>query len=311
MKKALLFAGVAIFMLVGLGLANALEQIGYSCCDANDTFQKHILAAAQDEATKNGFKLLIEDARENVDLQVEQIERMISEGAQALLVVPVNTSNVDAITAIAKKAEIPLVFVNRNPFPGQRPPDDCFVVASDARVEGETQMNYAGKIIGMNGHVVILQGILSNEATQSRTNGVKDVITQSYPELAITAEGTANWQRPQAKTLMSEWIKAFGREKIDAVLSNNDEMALGALEALNDAGISDVIVLGIDAIPAALQAIKDGRMAGTVLQDADMQGRGGVNIAARAIRGESQAQNFILPSVLITKDDVEKYLKNK
>lgn len=309
-KSFPIVAALAFFIsVVHSGLVRSEERIGYSCSNFNDTFQMHILEAARDEAEKQGFKLLVEDAGEDESLQADHIENMISEGITALLVVPVNTSNVDHIIKSAEIANIPVVFVNRNPFPGERPPDRCFVIATDARVEGETQMNYAGSIIGMNGSIVILQGILKNDAAVSRTEGVLDVITQSYPELAITAEAPANWQRDQAKPLMEKWIESFGREKIDAVLSNNDEMALGAIEALEEAGIGDVVVIGVDGIPEALGAIRDGRMTGTVFQDPGLQGRGAIGIAVRALRGKSQAQNFILPSELITAKTVEKYMK--
>lgn len=312
MKNSFHCAAIVVFCCFAalFSSAGGEELIGYSCSNFNDTFQMHILEAAREEAQKQGFRLLVEDAGEDELLQAEHIENMISEGITALLVVPVNTSDVEYIVKPAEIANIPVVFVNRNPFPGERPPDRCFVIATDARVEGETQMNHVGRLIGMDGSIVILQGILKNDGAVSRTEGVKDVISLSYPELAITAEGSANWQRDQAKPLMKKWIETFGREKIDAVLSNNDEMALGAIEALEDAGIKDVVVVGVDAIPDALDAIRDGRMTGTVLQDPDMQGRGAVNIAARALRGESQAQNFILPSVLITKDEVGKYSKS-
>lgn len=299
------------FIFTAADAAQPPVQIGYSCSNFNDTFQMHVLDAARDEAAKQGIKLLVEDAGEDEHLQAEHIESMISEGIAALVVVPVNTSDVEYIVESAEIANIPVVFVNRNPFPDQRPPDRCFVIATDARVEGETQMNYVGRKIGMNGSVVIVQGILKNDAAISRTAGVLEVIAQSYPEMAITAEGSANWQREQARPLVKKWIESFGRERIDAVLSNNDEMALGAVEALEEAGFRDVIVVGVDAIGPALEAIGEGRMSATVLQDPDLQGRGAIGIAVRALRGEAQAQNFILPSELITRDNVGKYLRDK
>lgn len=309
MKKALLLCVAIALFLAPFAAAGERIHIGYSCSNYDDGFQMRILDEARATAGANNVKLTALDAREKVDQQLRHIDQLLADGANALLVVPVDTSKVDGIVAAAAKAKVPLVFVNRNPYRGERPPDDCFVICSDARVEGETQMNYAGPKIGSMGHVVILQGLLANEATQSRTAGVRDVISQSYPELAITAETTGYWQREMARVIMVEWIKAYGRDKIDAVLSNNDEMALGALDALEAAGIRDVLVMGVDAIPDALEAVKSGRMAGTVLQDAVSQGRGGVEIALRALKGESQAQNFILPSELVTRENVDKFMK--
>ncbi|MCD7896762.1 MAG: substrate-binding domain-containing protein [Planctomycetaceae bacterium] len=306
MKKFFLYAAAALLVTVTAGAGDQFH-IGYSSPDTEDSFQLLLIEAAKQEAVDQRVILTVEDAREQVDLQLQQVDKMIAAGVDALLVVPVNTSDVDEIVKKAQAAKIPLVFVNRNAYVGQRPPDNCYVIATDAYVEGETQMNYAGPLIGSDGNVVIFQGILSNEATQSRTRGVKEVISQSYPELAITAEATANWRRDQATGIMREWIKSFGRERIDAVLSNNDSMALGALDALKEAGIDDVIVMGVDGLQEALDEIEAGRMAGTVLQDPNMQGRGAVRIAVNVLKGEPQTQNNILPSELITKENLNHY----
>lgn len=312
-KRSIMRNNILLFVLLLLAAPvcaadGGRVHIAYSCSNFDDAFQMRILEEARAETERANGKFTAMDAREEAALQLRQIDQLLANGADALLVVPVDTSNVDGIIAAAGKAHVPLVFVNRNPFVGERPPDNCFVIATDARVEGETQMNHAGPRIGAMGRVVILQGLLNNEATQSRTAGVRDVIRQSYPELAITAEATAHWQRDTAKTVMEEWIGAYGREGIDAVLANNDEMALGALDALDAAGMTDVLVMGVDAIPEALAAIKSGRMAGSVLQDSSLQGSGGVQIALRALRGESQAQNFILPSELVTRDNVDQFI---
>lgn len=190
MKRMIFLAALFALFSATSALCGEQIRIGYSCCDFEDNFQSRVLNAARERAAGEGVKLIAMDAREKVDLQLQQVDKMIADGVDALVVVPVDTGTVDELVAAARKAKVPLVFVNRNPYVGERPPDNCFVIATDATVEGETQMNYAGPKIGSSGHVVILQGILNNEATQSRTAGVKDVITQSYPELAITAEAT-------------------------------------------------------------------------------------------------------------------------
>lgn len=309
MKKIVLCAAMSLICFAAYAPAGDSMQIGYSCSNFDDSFQMYVLDAAKMAAVSAGAKLTAKDAEEDVQKQIRHIETLLADRVSALIVVPVDTDQVDEIVTMASKAEVPLIFVNRNPYPGQRPPDNCFVVCSDAFVEGEAQMRFAGQAIGSLGHIVIIQGILANEATVSRTNGVKEIISSTYPELAITAEASANWRRDEARTLMRAWLKEFGREKIDAVLSNNDNMALGALDALEEAGIHDVTILGIDAIPEALKAIKDGRMAGTILQNPENQGIRAVEAALKAVRGEKQAQNVILPSELITIENVDQFLK--
>lgn len=304
----------ALALIFSLALASSARggesyRIGYSCSNFADTFQTYIVDAAWAEAEASGIGLRVMDAGEDAALQARHVEKMLADKADALIVVPVDTSAVDEIVAMAATSQVPLIFVNRNPFVGEVPPGNCYVIATDAFVEGETQMNYAAPIIGPMGHVVILQGILANEATLSRTEGVRSVIQMSYPELTIMAEASGNWQRGQGKDIMRGWLAELGRENIDAVISNNDDMALGALDALEEADIRDVVVVGIDAIPEALRAIKDGRMAGTVLQDPVLQGKGAVEIALRALRGDAQAQNVILSSEIVTSENIDTFLK--
>lgn len=309
MKKFAVLTLVFSILLAAAAAAGEAVCIGYSCSNFADTFQMFVLEAAKAEAAAAGAGLTAMDAQEDAALQVDHVEKLLAEPVDALIVVPVNTSEIEEIVAMAAKSQVPLVFVNRNPYVGQVPPANCYIIATDASVEGETQMNYAAPVIGPTGHVVILQGILANEATHSRTQGVRNVIQMSYPDMTIMAEAPADWQRVRAREVMRGWLDQLGREKIDAVISNNDNMALGALDVLDEAGIGDVVVVGIDAIPEALRAVKAGRMAGTVLQDPVLQGKGAVEIAVRAIKGESQTQSVILPSEIVTRENVDQFLK--
>lgn len=308
MKRFAALALVLSLSLAAVVMGGESRRIGYSCSNFADTFQTYIVDAARAEAEASGVGLTVLDAKEDVALQARHVEKMLADGVEALIVVPVDTSAVEELVAMAAASQVPLIFVNRNPFVGELPPGNCYVIATDAFVEGETQMNYAAPVIGPMGHVVILQGILANEATLSRTEGVRSVIQMSYPELTIMAETSGNWQRNQGKDIMRGWLAELGRENIDAVISNNDDMALGALDALEEAGIHDVVVVGIDAIPEALRAIRDGRMAGTVLQNPVLQGKGAVEIAVRALNGETQAQNVILSSEIVTGKNIDSFL---
>lgn len=310
MGKYMAFLSAFLFCAAGFVAAGEPEEIGYSCCDVSDVFQKRVLEAAVDEAEKKGVRLIALDAGEDAAVQAAHIAELIGRGVKALVVVPVDTGDVGPVVAAARGAGIPLVFANRNPFPGERPPANCFVITSDSLSEGEAQMRHAGERLGGRGRIGIIGGLASNEAAQNRTLGIKQVIAESFPGIEIVAEATADWRRDRAGAVMTEWLSRPGAEGLDAVLANNDEMALGVLEVLAEAGVKKAIpVWGVDALPEALSAVRAGRMAGTVSQDAEMQGRGAVGVAVRAIRGESQAQNFILPSRLVTKENVDALLE--
>lgn len=303
MKKMLVLCGMALALfLTTPSLSGDAIRIGYACSNFSDGFQMSIVEAAREYSSKAGVELVVVNAEESLEKQQQQVRQFVQERVDALIVVPVNTDMVQEYVSAAAGGAVPLVFVNRNPYPGQRPPDKCYFIGTDAYVEGETQMNYAGPIIGGDGKLFILQGILTNDATQRRTNGVREVVSASYPELAIVAEASANWRRDSAEEIVTAWIGEFGDKGMDAIISNNDAMALGALDALDKAGVRGVTVMGVDAIPDAIEAIRSGRMTGTVLQDAVLQGKGAVEMAVKAVKGESVNQIEIIPSELVTRE---------
>ncbi|NCB00315.1 MAG: hypothetical protein EOM70_13185, partial [Clostridia bacterium] len=126
-------------------------------------------------------------------------------------------------------------------------------------------------------------GGLTYEASFQRTQGVKNIIESTYPDVKVLAEETAEWQREKAVSVVENWITAYG-EDIDAIFANNDEMALGAIMALQAAGINDVMVFGIDATPDAVKAVEDGTLTATVFQDAKGQSEGAMDFALKAIK---------------------------
>ena len=154
--------------------------------------------------------------------------------------------------------------------------------------------------------MAILVGKLDNEGAILRTEGNKDTIKSQFPGITVLAEETGNWQRDQGLSLTENWLTAYGAD-LKGILANNDEMALGAVEALKSAGRPDVLVMGVDAIPDAKTAVADGSLAATVLQDAAGQGRGAAETAYRVLRGESPESITWVPFVLITKENLAQY----
>ena len=129
------------------------------------------------------------------------------------------------------------------------------------------------------------------------------------PHLTLLAEQTGKWDRGQALNLMENWIQSHG-DKIQAVFCQNDEMAMGAVIALEQAKLKDkVIVAGVDAIADALQAVRDGRLDATVFQDARGQGGGAVEAAVKLIRKQPCEKETFIPFQLVTKENVEQFLR--
>ncbi len=286
--------------------ADDAKTIGYASCNMNDTFQTYVAEAATAKAKELGYKIDIKDAQEDVVKQQDQVNTMIEMGYDAIIVVPVDTSAMGPITDAVTAAGIPLVYVNRNPFGTEQPPEGVYYVGSQEIVAGQLQGEYLVEKMGEKGGVGILMGILSNEGAVKRTEGNEEVLSK-YPDIKILAKEAGDWQSDKGMALTENWLTAYG-DQLTAILANNDNMAIGALQALEAAGRDDVIVMGVDAIPDALNLVKEGKLDATVLQDANGQGAGGVEVADKAVSGNAPDAITWIDFVLITPENVDEYL---
>ena len=312
MKKSVVLL-VVLLALAMVCVAGAQDtfKIGYACNNFNDTFQTVIEGYAEQFAKDNGIEFVYADGRDDEMKQMSDIENFIADGVDALVVVAVNPQGVDPIIDKAAEAGIPLVFVNRNPFSaddGSDIPDGVYYVGSNEIDAGMYQAQYVVEKVGADAECgyVILMGQLSNTATPLRTEGNKKV----FDELAgykFLAEQTGNWQRDQGMSITENWITTYGDE-LCAVMANNDEMALGAVEALEAAGIKDkVVVAGVDLIDDAVVAIEEGRLDCSVKQDGKGQGEGAVRVAMNVLKGEEVEKNTVIPFVPVSIENVAEY----
>jgi ABC-type sugar transport system substrate-binding protein len=284
-------------------------KIGYACPNINNTFQTYLVDAAKAYAAKNNVELIVVDGQQDVIKQQDQVKDLIEQGVQALMVTPADTSAMEPVTQAAKDAGIPLVYFNTNPYPDGKMPEGTYYVGSQEVTAGELQMGYAGEKLGGKGNVCILMGGLTYEASFERTQGVENVIRDKYPDIKVLAKETADWQREKAVSVVENWITAYG-DKINAIFANNDEMALGAINALKTAGKNNVMVFGVDATPDGIKAIEDGSLTATVFQDAVGQSEGAMEIAIKAIHKEPIPETVKwIPYVLVTKENVAQFKK--
>ena len=309
MKKSIVLL-VVVLSLAFACVAGAQDtfKIGYACNNFNDTFQTVIEGYAAAFAEENGIEFSYADGRDDEMNQQDQIKAMIEDGVDALVVVAVNPQGVDPIIDMAADAGIPLVFVNRNPFSaddGSDIPDGVYYVGSNEIDAGIYQAQFVVDKVGKDAECgyVILMGQLSNTATPLRTAGVKEIFDKNAG-YKFLAEQTGNWQRDQGMSITENWITTYGDE-LCAVLGNNDEMALGAVEALEAAGIKDkVVVAGVDLIDDAVVAIEEGRLDCSVKQDGKGQGEGAMNIALSVLKGEEVDKLTVVPFVPVSIDNV-------
>ena len=298
MKKFILGSALAVM----LSTAAHAETIGVTMAQFDDNFLTVLRNGMSDYAkTLDGVELQVEDAQNDVAKQQSQIQNFIASGVSAIIVNPVDTDATAAMSKAAADAGIPLVYVNREPVNVNELPEKQAFVASDEKESGTLETKEVCRLLNGKGKVVVMMGELSNQAARMRTQDIKDVIaTDECKGLEIVEEQTANWSRTQGSDLMTNWLSA-GLE-FDAVISNNDEMAIGAIQALKAAGRSmdSVVVAGIDATQDALAAMAAGDLDVTVFQDAAGQGKGSVDAALKLAKGEKVETKVYIPFQLVT-----------
>lgn len=307
MKTKTRIASLALSLMLTSGAALADLKIGVSMSQFDDTWLTYLRESMDKKAKSlpDGVTLQFEDARSDVVKQLSQVESFISQKVDAIIVNPVDTAATQRITKAAVAAGIPLVYVNRRPD-DLKLPAGVVTVASDDLEAGRMQMQYLAEKMGGKGNIVILLGDLANNSTTNRTKGVKDVLAK-YPGIKIEQEQTGTWSRDKGMTLVNDWLTQ-GRE-FQAVVANNDEMAIGAAMALKQAGTKkgSVLIAGVDGTPDGLNAIKKGEMAVSVFQDAKGQADGSIDTAVKMVKKQPVEQAVWVPYRLITPENVDQF----
>ncbi|WP_213881055.1 sugar ABC transporter substrate-binding protein [Pseudomonas sp. dw_358] len=298
-RCTLLFA--ALLMVVSQW-ATAGYRIGVSIARVDDNFMTYVRSGLEDAAKKENVQIQFEDAQGDVVRQLNQVQGFINQKVDAVIVLPVDTAATANITRAAVEAKTPLVYVNRHPDERVLPKGVVTVASNDIEA-GQLQMRYLAAKLGGKGTLAIIMGDLAQNATHDRTEGVKQVL-KDYPGIKIVEQQTAEWQRSKGMDLTSNWLLAGTR--FDAIVANNDEMAIGAAMALQQAGKAkgEIAIVGIDGLPDGLAAIKHGMLIASVFQDPKAQATAAVQAAIKMIKGEPVETDVWVPFQLITPEQV-------
>jgi len=314
MKLAKVFLPAIALMTMAFGgiPAQAAEKVKIGVAMA--LFDDVWLTLVRDAMTKwakshPDVELTIVDAANDTAKQTGQVENFLAQGMNAVVILPVDTAATKPMTKSVVKAGKPLVYVNRKP---SNLPKGVVYCGSNSIEAGIMNMEELGKAMGGKGNVAILMGELSNEAAIGRTDGIKKVVKEKFPDIKVVREQTGNWKRDQGKTIMENWL-ASGQE-IKGVASNNDEMALGALQAIKAAGkLGKVPVGGTDGSHDALESMEKGELNNTVFQDPVGQGEEAINAAYLLVKKESNPKvvdgNIWIPYQKITKENYKSFMK--
>lgn len=296
-------ASVGVLSLTGCGAGDTeankdTTRIGVSVYDMSSfiTAGKEGMEAY---AKANNIELVWNSANLDVSTQANQVDSMVNQGVDAIIVVPIQADSLGPQVATAKSKGIPLVAVNA----ALNNPDVAASVQPDDVAAGAQEMQMMADHLNGKGNIVVLQGPLGQSGEIDRTKGIKQVLAK-YPDIKILAMDTANWKRDEAVNKMKNWISGFGPQ-INAVVAENDDMGLGALQALKESGRSGVPIVGIDGIEDGLNAVKSGEFIGTSLQNGTVELSSGLAVA-NALAKKEQVNTkpvYIMPA--ITKENVD------
>jgi ribose transport system substrate-binding protein len=298
--------GLVLTALAGSAIAaeKATKMI-FIVKSMDNPFWDSMRAGAEEAASDLGIeiKTLAPIKPYNVEEQLRFIEDGITKGVDAILVVPADSKGIVPGIEKANKAGIVVVTPNTRAFGGEVATWD----GAANRDAAYTIAKYGAQAIGGRGNVIILEGTPGNQTAMDRKKGMDDVISE-FPEIKLLASQTAKFSRVEGMRVMENLLQQF--PQVDLVICANDEMALGAIEAIDAAGrLEEIKVTGFDGNNDAVRSIAEGRLLASGAQRPDAQAYWGVVAAYIALKGMPTPKDIYLPCPIIDRSNVEKYLK--
>lgn len=268
--------------------------------DSTTPFWRYLISGANDVGEELGVKVVEYAPMEaqNLDEQVKQVEDAIQAGVDAICIAPVDSEGIVPVLEEANAAGIPVITTNTKANGGKI---ETFV-GVDNYESAKTLAAYMVEQLGGKGNVVIIEGNPAGQTSQDRVKGFEEIIA-AHPDIKLEVSQPGNFKRDEAMTIMENLIQS--NPDIDAVLALNDEMALGAWQALDEAGKSDVLVTGFDGALEGLQAIQDGKMYASMNQDAFAQGGEAVRAAVDVLNGKSVDEWIRVGGEVCDKDNAQ------
>lgn len=315
MKMTKRIAVVVVLLLIGFGSvwaggqaeqAQETYRIGAAMYDLSNKFHTFIQDGIQRFADeRDNVEVVFVDGQAESSLQISQVETLISRGVDAIILVPVSNSALSMIINQCQEAGVKLVVANLMPDEEDLARVDAYV-GSESIDAGLIQAEWVAETLGGEGNVGILIGDMGLEVARMRTQGNKDVFDR-HPGIRVVRELEGKWDRGQAITIVENWLSSGIGDDLNAIVANNDEMAIGAFFAARQVGRDDLIIAGIDATPDALEYLGRG-IDVTVFQDGLGQGYGAAELAYNLIQGRTVEKLNWIPFELVTPDLRDEYL---
>jgi simple sugar transport system substrate-binding protein len=281
------------------GVTPAKEQItvGFAQIGAESAWRTAESASIRSEAKKRGVNLKFSDAQQKQENQIKALRAFIAQGVDAIILAPVVETGWEPVLKEAQRAKIPVVLVDR----GVRVSDESLyttLIASDFVEEGRMAAHWLAKKLGGKGRIVELQGTPGSAPAIDRQKGFAEVLEEN-PDMRIIRSQSGDFTRSKGKEVMEAFLKAEGRS-IDALYAHNDDMALGAIQAIEEAGLKpgeDIVVVSIDGVKAAFEAMVAGTLNCTV-ECNPLLGPAAFDAVEKALAGE------VLSKKTIVKDEI-------
>ncbi|MGO4942642.1 substrate-binding domain-containing protein [Ruoffia tabacinasalis] len=278
------------------------KKIVFSITHMSNAFTVELSDAVKQKGEELGYTVEVVSADQDSGKQNNQIETAVTQEVAGIIVEPVSVDGVVPAAQSAKDAGIPIVIVNQQI---SDPSAADSYVGADAIESGEILMRQVLSDIGETGNVGLILGPMGSDGQVGRSTGFSNIMEGT--DIKVSFENTADWDTDKALRLTENWIQSDSELK--AIIAQNDNMALGAQKAIEDAKKEeDILTYGIDATPDGLQAVKDGRLAATVSQGTTEQGLKAVEVLDQVINGQEVEEVNIINCILITKDNVDEFL---
>lgn len=266
-------------------------KIGLSISTTNNPFFVSLRDGVLETAEEKGIEVTVVDAQDDTSVQLNGMEDLIQQKVDLILVNPVDSDAIAPAVESANTAGIPVIAVDRSSAGGEV----VTLIASDNVAGGEMAANFIIEELGEGAKVVELEGIPGASASNERGTGFNNIAEE---KLDVLESQTANFNRAEGLTVMENMLQAH--PDIEAVFAQNDEMALGAIEAIEAAGkLGDILVVGFDGNDDALKSIEDGKLSATIAQQPYEMGKLAIEAVEKYFSGEEVEDNIASPLELI------------
>jgi len=313
MKKANRVVAVAVaataLLVGGAALAagsadKKVKNFAFFISHQQNEFMVGLAQAVVDAGKEQGVNVKVYTGDSDPAKQNSQVDNAIAQKVDGIMLDPASFDGLSAAVQAAVDAKIPIITVHESVSNQDLA---ASYVGVDLKLGGQREMEQVVKDLNGKGNIAFMYGALGHPAQIAITEGGKEVLEKN-PDVKVVLEGTGNWVAPDALSLSENWISTG--KQIDAIVCNNDGMALGVLPALRSAKKIGVIRLyGLDAPPEAMKAIKAGEETASIYNDSKTEGKKAVETMIAVSEGKPVDKQIIIAPIVITKDNVDQYLK--